>query len=126
MRVKIDLADKTFSQYIRLRDRSCARCGSLVELNNAGLPVSHQASHYYGRVREATRFDPENVDCLCYGCHKIWGSDDKEGYRQFKIKQLGQRNFDLLTLRAGQYQKKDRKLALIQAKLLLKSITKGT
>lgn len=122
MYVKIDKADKVFSQFIRLRDGKCVRCGSVVLFNDKGLPVSHQASHYFGRGKESTRFDEENVDCLCMGCHRIWGSDDKEGYRNFKIKQLGQQGFDLLMLRANSYQKKDRKLAYIYWSKRLKEV----
>lgn len=117
--MKLRQSDIVFSKYIRLRDFGCVRCGTPVRLNNEGLPVSHHASHYFGRGRENTRFDPENVDCLCHGCHKIWGSDDKEGYRNFKINQLGQKEYDLLTLRANQHKKRDDKMDLLQAKLLL-------
>lgn len=122
MKIKIDPADKTFSQYIRTRDRKCMRCLSPVEFNDQGLPTTHQASHYYGRGKESTRFDPDNVDTLCMGCHRYWGGDDREAYREFKLKQLGQKGFDLLQVRANTYQKKDRKLSLLQAKMLLQQI----
>ena len=125
MKIKLDKADVEFSIYIRSRDRRCVRCESKVKFNDSGKPTSHQASHYFGRGRENTRFDPENVDCLCFGCHKIWGSDDKEGYRLFKIKQLGQKRFDLLTLRASAYKKKDRRMSYLIAKQLLKDLNWG-
>jgi hypothetical protein len=124
MKIRIDKADQVFSQYIRLRDGKCVRCDSLVKLNDKGLPISHQASHYYGRGRENTRFDPDNVDCLCFACHMLWGSSDKEGYRQFKINQLGEQGFQELTWRASMYKKKDRKMALIIAKQLLEELCK--
>jgi 5-methylcytosine-specific restriction endonuclease McrA len=119
MKIRIDKADQVFSQYVRLRDMECRRCHSSVRLNDKDLPVSHQASHYFGRGRENTRFDPENVDTLCHGCHQHWGSADKEGYREFKLTQLGQKDFDLLTLRANSYAKKDRAYSFIIAKSLL-------
>lgn len=122
MQIKISPEDKLMSQYVRLRDMKCMRCHSQVQLNSKGLPITHQNSHYYGRRKEATRFDTENCDTLCMGCHMRWGSDEKEEYRNFKIKQLGQKGFDLLTLRANGYFKKDRKLAYLQAKALLESI----
>jgi len=122
MKVKIDPADKVFSQYIRLRDKECQRCHSRVCLNTKGLPVSHNASHYFGRGRENTRFDPENVDTLCFPCHRIWGSEEKEEYKAFKIKHLGKRGFLLLEIRANTLTKKDRKMALIIAKELLRRI----
>ncbi|MBK7380442.1 MAG: recombination protein NinG [Ignavibacteriales bacterium] len=124
MNIKIDPADKIFSQYIRLRDKVCVRCNSQVRLNAQGLPVSHQASHYFGRGQESTRFDSQNVDCLCTSCHVLWGSRDREDYRFFKIKQLGQVGFDALLVRSKTIMKKDRKLALIKAKALLSEIIK--
>ena len=120
--MRIDKADSTFSQYIRKRDKRCMRCGSDVEFNGEGMPISHQNSHYYGRRMESVRYDPENCDTLCHGCHRYWEKEDREAYREFKVKQLGQRGFDLLMLRAHLYHKKDRKMELIKAKLLLESL----
>jgi hypothetical protein len=117
--IKIDAADKEFSIAVRLRDRKCMRCGSLVEFNVLGIPKTHQASHYFGRGQESTRFDLENVDTLCYGCHIIWGSKDREDYRAFKIKQLGENRFNLLLLRSKTTCNKDRKFELLKAKQLV-------
>ncbi|MBU2061731.1 MAG: recombination protein NinG [Bacteroidetes bacterium] len=122
MNIKIDKADKIFSQYIRTRDRKCMRCSSPVKFNDAGMPISHQNSHYFGRGKESTRFDQENCDTLCHGCHRIWGSDDREAYRVFKIKQLGENGFNALVLRANKTVKKDRKLSLIIVTELLKEV----
>lgn len=122
--IKIDPADRLFSQYIRLRDGKCRRCGSVVELNAKGLPVSHQASHYWSRGKESTRFSVENVDTLCWGCHNLWGhGDQRDGYKAFKIKQLGEEGFKQLDVRAHTSGKKDRKMAYLVAKELLKSLT---
>lgn len=78
----------------------CVRCGSKVRLNGEGWPVSHEASHYFGRGKWNVRFDPENVDTLCFACHKIWGSEDKAAYEDYKYAQLGDKRFNDLTLRA--------------------------
>jgi hypothetical protein len=112
-KIKLDPADIVFSQWVRLNSMQCVRCHSTVKLNNKGLPISHQASHYFGRGRENTRFEPDNVDCLCGGCHQIWGSTDREAYRVFKLKQLGQKRYDSLTVQANTYCKKDRELMKI-------------
>ncbi len=122
MRIKIDVADKTFSYYIRLRDMKCMRCYSPVELGDIGMPISHQNSHYFSRGKENTRFDTENCDTLCMACHMKWGGDEREGYRTFKIKQLGEEGFKQLDVRAHTLTKKDRKLALLKSKALLKSL----
>jgi len=110
--VKIDPADKVFSWWVRLRDMGCRRCRSPVKLSGTGLPVSHQASHFQGRRKESTRFDPENVDTLCGGCHQYFTANPGEHY-QWQVDIKGQDKVDSLVLRSNLPQKKDRKLALI-------------
>ena len=122
MRIKIDKADQVFSQYIRLRDKKCVRCGSTVELNEKGLPISHQNSHYFGRGKESTRFSPENCDTLCMACHIRWGGTEREKYRDFKVKQLGEERFKKLMVQSENFMRKDRKMALIVARQLLRSL----
>lgn len=109
MNIKIDKADKWFSMYIRLRDRKCRRCHSPVQFNDKGDPISHQASHFQGRGKEATRFDPENVDCLCGGCHSFFTSMPWE-HVQWQLKMKGQTVVDAIVLRSNTYRKKDRKM----------------
>ncbi len=120
MKIKIDKADALFSEIIRRRDGRCVRCGK-TGTGPLGI-VGLQNSHYFGRWKESTRFDPENCDALDFGCHQIWGSTDREAYRAFKIRQLGERGFLRLTVRSNTYQRKDRKLALIVAQQLLKTL----
>lgn len=123
MRIKIDKADQLFSIYIRMRDQRCVRCGSPVQFSEInGKPISHEASHYFGRGKETTRFDPENVDCLCFGCHKYWGSDGKEDYREFKIQQLGKKGFENLRIRSEMRGNRDREASYLYAKELLKRL----
>ena len=121
MAIKIDKADKAFSQYIRKRDKQCVRCNSPVIFNDEGIPVSHHNSHYFGRGNECTRFDTENCDTLCHGCHSQWDGN-KEDYRDFKIKQLGKDRFNKLRIRASSICKKDREMSYLQAKEFLKSL----
>lgn len=109
-RVKIDKADRIFSLYIRTRDNwTCQRCHKYYPPPTTSL----QCSHYFGRTKESVRFDEENCDTLCFGCHRIWEKEDREDYREFKVKQLGQKKFDLLQVRAYTPGKKDRKLAYL-------------
>jgi hypothetical protein len=122
VRIKLDKADKVFSLFIRLRDGRCKRCGKAGSPDKEGRNVAGlECSHYFGRGRESTRFDEENADALCFGCHKIWGSDDKEEYRNFKIKQLGEDGFQRLNVRQMTLQKKDRKMAYLYWKERLKA-----
>ncbi len=112
-RVKIDLADRLFSLYIRYRDNwTCQWCWKY-DPPQLGDPSGLQNSHFFGRGMESVRFDEENCVTLCAACHQYWGSTNREDYRAFKIRQLGQRRFDLLTLRAHTRAEKDRKLVII-------------
>lgn len=104
-----DKADRYFSIWVRLRDRACKRCGAAGRFNERGLPVSHQCSHFKGRRKEATRFEPYNADELCGGCHLYLTSQPDEHYKwQVEIK--GQEMVDKIILLASTYKKRDRKL----------------
>jgi len=122
MNIKIDKADTLFSRYIRIRDKECVRCRRLGDDNANGEPINGlQCSHYFGRRKESTRYDTENCDSLCMGCHQEWGSNDREAYRAFKVKQLGEKGFKLLTIRANTYKKKDRQMEIIKWTALLRN-----
>jgi|JI10StandDraft_1071094.scaffolds.fasta_scaffold03359_5 hypothetical protein len=118
-----DKADNVFSQFIRLRDGKCRRCLSPVKLNDKGLPVSHQASHFQGRRKESTRFDEDNVDTLCGGCHSYFTANPAEHY-EWQVKTKGQQTVDLIVLRSNTYMKKDRQLAFIYWAQRLKELLK--
>lgn len=100
----------------------CLRCNSPVQLNAKGMPVSHHCSHFWGRGKESTRFDPDNAVTHCHGCHAYLTAHPMEHYN-WKLKQLGQKKFDALVIRANTPVKKDRKMSLLQAKAMLDSLT---
>ena len=118
MRTKIDKADSLFSKYIKLRDNwTCTRCGTKYQEGDRGI----HNSHYWGRGNEGTRFEPDNCTSLCYGCHRLWGhGDEKDLYKEWMIKKLGTRRFKSLEVQARTYCKKDRKLAYLAIKELMK------
>lgn len=122
-KIRLDIADTTFSRFIRLRDGACVRCSRPGTASKTGEEIiGLQNSHYWSRRNESTRFDPENCDALCAGCHRAWGGDDRRLYEEFKREQLGEQGYNLLELRKNTYQKKDRKMSLIIAKELLKTV----
>jgi len=107
--VRIDPADKVFSLYIRYRANwKCERCGRRFEVGSQGL----HCSHFWGRARESTRFDPVNCVAHCHGCHAFLTANP-ELHREWKLKQIGQAEYDRLMIRAHVTQKKDRKLVSI-------------
>ena len=115
--IKRDPADIAFSKYVRLTHKKCIKCSrrGTGKLEIDGL----QASHFHGRGKESTRFDLENVDCLCISCHRYF-TEHKTEYEVWKLEQLGQKAYDLLMLRANTTGNKDRKLQAIIWKKLLK------
>ena len=105
MKGKIDKHDSIFSKFIRARDGwRCVRCHKYYEPPTSAL----HNSHYVGRGSWNTRYDEENCDALCYGCHQYWdgkvgGQKGRDEYKAFKVKQIGQKGFDALIRRSNEY-----------------------
>ena len=94
--------DDIFSKIVRTRDNfTCQRCGKVHPPKNAAL----HCSHYYTRGAWNTRFDLENAESLCYGCHRYFDGHKSE-YKKFKIKRMGRYKFDKLTQRSNKAGKK--------------------
>ncbi len=100
-------ADTAFSLFIRSRDGKC--------LHPRGTEACRllQASHFIGRANKAVRFDPENVDSICWFHHyksKDLGFEyqkqtiEKHGfdgqYTLWKKKQLGPERYAALIERS--------------------------
>ena len=120
-KTKLRKSDSLFRRYaLKVYGYTCARCRRTYPSDNCrGLHVSH----YWGRGRENTRHDIENVCLLCYGCHLRWGhGDQREQYTGERRQRLGDKGFDLLELRAYTYKKRDDKLDEIIIKELLKEV----
>ena len=91
--VKIKAADSWFSKCIRERAGwKCERCGAQHEKNSQGL----HCSHYYGRGSWGVRFDPDNCEALCYGCHSYMGANPSL-HREHKIEMIGVGLMEILT-----------------------------
>lgn len=118
--IKLDKADVCFSEYIRRRDKLCRRCGRS-GYGHKGI-TGLQNSHYFSRRHENTRYDEFNCCAICPACHFYWGGDGREEYTAFMKGWLGQDGYKQLVVRNNTYCRKDRKLALMQAKLLLKTL----
>lgn len=103
-RIRVDQADKLFSLYIRTRDLwTCQRCYTRYTPPTSAL----HCSHFQGRGKEATRFEPLNATSLCYGCHRYFTSHPAEHYI-WQVERLGQPIIDRLILASNTYKKKDR------------------
>jgi hypothetical protein len=49
-----------------------------VEHNIQPPTTSLQCSHFQGRAKLATRFDPDNAFAHCAGCHRYFGANPYE------------------------------------------------
>lgn len=114
--IKLDPADTAFSAYVRTKASwQCVRCGR--HATGRGL----HCAHFYGRGKESVRFDEENCDSLCAICHKYFSEHYTE-HKEWKLKQLGQKKYDLLMLRANITGKKDRESEKIYWQSKLKEL----
>lgn len=129
-KIKIRKSDELFSVYIRTRDNwTCQRCGAYHQpwLNSKGMlgnPALH-CSHFKGRGKENTRFEPLNADALCYGCHQYFTSQPDEHYA-WQVKRKGQRAVDMLVLQSNQYKKRDDKMEVLIWTAALKDLTNSS
>lgn len=83
------------------------------------------ASHYWSRRHEGTRFDPDNVHSLCSSCHReLGGHTRKENgkYDKWIKSKLGIRKYALLKVRANTYCKRDDVLQEIIIKKLIQEL----
>ena len=108
-KIKIDAADRAFSEYIRTRDQwTCQRCHKRYDESVSRDRMALHCSHFQGRGKEATRFEPLNADALCYGCHQYFTSHPGE-HLAWQTQRKGQATVDAIVLQSNTYKKKDRK-----------------
>ncbi len=123
--IKIRPADKEYSLYIRAKAKGkCEYCGRICEYE--GIRYSRlEASHYFSRRAESTRFDDRNVHALCSGCHKRMGgyTNREDGEYDKWIKSLlGERGYILLKLEAHLPHKADDKMTRLVIKQKIKEL----
>ncbi len=119
--IKLRRSDILFSLYVREKAGwRCRKCGKLCKIQDEWIGKL-EASHYFSRKHEITRYDERNVYSLCFTCHKRMGGYQvsENGEYDLWVKELlGNREYKLLKLRANSYAKKDEKLALLFVKSL--------
>lgn len=87
---KIKVEDSLFSKIIKIRDNwTCQKCGTKHHEGSMGL----HNSHFIGRANKSTRFEPDNCDSMCFGCHQYLETHKATLYRDWKIEQLGEDRF---------------------------------
>ena len=94
-KLKIFPSDSIWSKYIRTRDNwTCQRCDKKYAPPTSAL----HCSHFWSRGSWSVRFDEDNCQALCYGCHSYLGGNPQE-HREFILDKLGQERFDALQKR---------------------------
>ena len=124
MHIKLRPTDLLFTKIQRFRfDYTCQNCGKKYDEYDTHKLANLGVSHYYGRSRESTRFDDDNVTLLCnFPCHTKWGGEERGDYTEYMINRLGQKGFEELTQRANSYKKRDDKAMEIVLRIKLKEL----
>jgi len=106
VKIKLDRLDMLFSEFIRRRAflfvHGCEYCGKPVESYK-----KLQCSHFHGRRKRSTRYDPDNACGLCFSCH-IYLGENPYTHTEFFKKRLGSERFELLNIRADKVSKIDK------------------
>lgn len=76
-----------------------------------------------GRAKESTRFDPDNVDTLCGGCHRYFTAHPAL-HVEWQVETKGRELVDEIKLRSNMYKKKDRVLEAMLWKQELAKLVK--
>ena len=94
-KAKIFPSDREWSKYIRTRDMwTCQRCSKQYDPPTSAL----HCSHFWSRGNWSVRFDEDNTEALCYGCHSYLGGNPVE-FHKYYLEKLGQERFDALEKR---------------------------
>lgn len=87
----IKMLDSLASQIVRGRGK-CERCGSTNNLATA---------HIHSRTHFNTRWDLQNLLCLCYRCHIHWAHKNPIEFNDWVKDYLGETDFNCLKVRAN-------------------------
>ena len=126
--MKLRPTDLQFSKYIRLRDGKCVfqiKCNGTNDFQGETQEDYIKrltCSHLEGRRKESVRFDEENCDTACRKCHQYL-EEHKDEYREWKKKQLGEKRYNALIIRANTRGHRDDVIQKLVNKALLESIT---
>lgn len=104
MKIKRSAQDAKFSNLIRAWGNwRCQKCHTFYpEGKRQGL----HCSHFHGRRKASTRFDTDNCDALCFGCHQFF-HENRGLYTSWKKFRLGKVMFEMLEARARKHVKLD-------------------
>jgi hypothetical protein len=93
-----DLDTLTANYIKKLQKYECQRCHTIYKPKSRALTCSH----FYKRGYMGTRWDWNNLDAMCWGCHKLIEGDKQEDswYSNFMKKKLGEEGLEMLKFKA--------------------------
>ena len=95
--MKRDKTDALFSHLIKLLSGGyCKRCEKYLGVNSRGL----HCAHCFSRGKKSVRYDRDNAQALCYGCHRYLDQRPLEKQEFFR-KILGNIGWDKLNAKAN-------------------------
>lgn len=122
-KIKVNRADKLFSDFVREKAGwKCEKCGKVCKVNGANI-AQLDASHYFVRSKWNVRYDLDNVHAICNSCHRRMGeyrNDESGEYDLWMKEKLGDKRYKLLKLRANMTGRRDPALWLLHVKQLIK------
>lgn len=123
--IKRRKVDILFSQYVRSKANwTCVYCRKVCKVGNQNIGRL-DASHYFSRRIENTRFDVDNVNALCSKCHRDLGGhtkDENQIYDLWMKKKLGEEGYKNLKIRANVWKRRDDFLDELYVKQLLREL----
>ena len=91
-KIKRNKYDITFSEFIKLRDRVCQKCGK----STGQL----ECSHIFSRRHIGIRWDADNAKLLCGVCHRDYHSNPVESAEWLKGI-IGENKYNRLRIKAN-------------------------
>ena len=83
----------------------CERCGrrdgqAMPRAGRVGRDkfIVLQPAHFKSRRVEHTRWDPDNIACLCKGCHFLWAHSEPDEFHDWWLQRIGEKRMARLNL----------------------------
>ena len=134
MKIRRDPLDALMSEYVRKRgiqrvggcERCLKQCHDIVKDDGTIYPAwkQLQCCHFHPRRLMSVRFDPDNTQALCFGCHQHFHENNKE-HEAFTKRLLDEEQYSFLEGRMRQKGKPDRKAIKIWLQIELAKLAKG-
>jgi len=90
------------SKVVKQRDNyTCVKCKTTYPEGSRALTCSH----FWSSTKWPTKWDLDNLDTLCLGCHTQAEHDKQGWYMSYKLEQLGPALYAEMEIRANQIAK---------------------